>query len=55
VSFRHLPVRGINPILYQVPAKRFLPVATLTNHATRILSEFDSAVLFYPAEINIFK
>jgi hypothetical protein len=55
VSFRHLPVRGINPILYQVRAKRFIPVATLKNHATRILCEIDSTVLFYSAVINIFK
>jgi len=32
---------GINPILYQLPAKRFIPVATLKNHATRILSDID--------------
>jgi hypothetical protein len=41
VSFRHLPVMGINPILYQLPAKRFIPAATLKNHATRILSDID--------------
>jgi hypothetical protein len=55
VSFRHLPVMGINPILYQVPAKRFIPVATMKNHATRILSKIESAVLFYSAAINVFK
>jgi hypothetical protein len=46
---------GINPILYQVPAKRFIPVATMKNHATRILSKIESAILFYSAAINVFK
>jgi hypothetical protein len=38
-----------------VRAKRCIPVVTLKNHATRILSEIDSAVLFYSAVINISK
>jgi hypothetical protein len=46
---------GINPILYQVPAKRFIPVATMKNHATRILSKIESAVLFYSVVIIILK